>query len=957
MALSNITVPAGGKSIAEKCLEITAALVFQSSVQVNPQTVEQTFEDALGQSLTLTWRVNAPFVLINLGPSTVRVQTASPIAPNLSGIPVTVEFSTEFGGNIDFNILNLVTNGGSLSGESICGMSLGQPQTQSANVVIANNCIQGFPTDPSPKQIGFDGLNKISGFEFLYVPNPLAPSNVDLEIILERQQVQRWTVIYNATGQFEGFVDPYTGTSYTSLPAEAVVSRCKDEDTLEVVSWVEKLMYRPVNDIAYNIATGAPVDVRAGIPVRADGIPPLAGIIPLGLHEFADDGNFFYSAGFVAGQPIIRQTFNKITGVLSNPTAAVLTPAPGSPSVAGGSLRGMAVDPDDSFTVYFIHQAGAVLSLVKADTRTGLMELVSFIGMYQIVIPINNTVYELVFTKSGQLVMGHGNSLWFIDKVTGKVQSIIPFKTFTEYGITATNTGIVNLSRYHNGDILVMLEINTGPGIESFILDGDTYEIKDAWTAATTNQVLAQPAIAYTGNYTSIEFNRVYIKNLRTDEIRYQDHDKYTGQDIVLPVTGEVYTQEEEADKDIWLKDLCYRLPVPVQSLGLIYLQTGTGVFGAAFSDCNSIPGYIPPLGTNLGSFTHSQNTNQLYALGTPFPQAISTYDWSIKATPAFAFTSVITGLVVGNPTEIVRAIRVDPSTNQAYLLTGELVGPDVLVRLYTVDTNTGAATFIGAFTQITGSINFLSFAILLDGSAYIYTAQATLQQVHKYNLTTGQREGLQFSWTSSVSTPPLRHIQFNPTGPGFVVTMLNNNISTMDLDGNITYLCGNTAIPAQDALFAPSTQPNVDTEVHKFTRVFTKNNNTGNVSFFDVEMFTGKDIKLPTTALVDTCPCDCGSAASDANQLAPLTPRSIFVDAPGGTFDQGVDAPNARSITFVRLSGQIQIDTTPSSTYIIDQPITLTWGDGRDGGQPMVNNIKFTNVSLGASFLVTWVD
>lgn len=900
----------GNKSKELVCVEINNTYALSGGYIPSGGGVQGTFNSALLLPIVATVTVAAGGTVAPAGPSFV-------LGGASTNYLVTITFNRKFSGS--FSLIGTSMDNSTVVGiDKFCNTSIGNPDVIPIDGEVIGNCFQGlFGSNPAtPKTFTWSEINDVTVITFSFQRLNIG-STVNLSIGLVEKVVKQW----EKNDSPVSYKDPETNTSYTTLPTGVFEVLCKEDNS--VAFYTKELCYEVTDPIAWSIcgSPGEPLSPYTYQRPRTDGIPFLGYTITGSfVYEFNAAGTYLYS---VFGGVILRQGFN------SNflPSAIIPTTLQFIGFIAGAGYDpvGIALHPTTDVPYVMFRDPGTA-RLYLTTVINGYVELIGDCQFTSAVAPIVDR-NDITFTNSGQLLYAHGQNIYLVNTTTGVINSgspiVIP-------AISGNPFGIGQLSRFANGDILISGNENT---IGSFIhiMDGEDYSIKRSWSSATSLTPPICPfSIAYPKN-TTVKFDRVFVKNIETNTVSYDDRDSVTGALLNLPNNVIPGVCDNNVNSEVsWVEDLCYVIDKNVLSQGIINLvgnQLNTD------PTCYGIGGFVSPPAVTLSTFTLTRPGNGLYAVNTIGP-ALEFYTLLAPSTPTFFSTIGLVGIL-----GTIKSIRTRWSDDTLWIMTEEGVGAVRNFRFYVINPTTGAATLKYIASYPAGSTNNGSFTWGIDDIPYF-----------SYNIGGG-------NYRISKLSPTNMYITDYVVDVPYVVDNLNTDIPNQRLiltksvalgldfltyDGIlIEQNCG--GVIAQDAMHVPLTNFQPGDTIVKIKAVFIKDLVTGEVSKAYHDFNTGQDVYLPPFARFVNCETSSISVKSSI-------PRAQLVSGLN-SWNKNLIAPNAKSITLLRIANNIQINDG-IGVSAVNIAFSTTWTADKLGG-----NLIFTGLAAGSSFLVSWIE
>jgi len=874
-----------------------------------PSAVQGTFNNTLTQPLTVTISVAAGGTIGTGGPSF-----------NLSGgnlsYLVTVSFNRKYSGKIEFSANSLDNSPTTGFVSKICNSSIGNPDILDANVEVIGNCLQAVLNNPTnPKVFGWSEVNETTSFTFLFT-RIFAADTLNLELILNEKSFAKWEKDF--VGTTPVWTDPITNTQYTpTLPAGVYEVTCEEDN--ETASYTQDLCYKIGSSISFDMSSSPaePWDAYNGIRPRIDGIPFLTHVMGgQPFYEFDATGKYLYTISGITLGTHSYTGFN-LSGFAATPINFL-----GFPAAGGYTPVGIAVHPTTG-TIYVMYMSGT-RNLFLATLINNILTLVGDCQFLSAITPFHDA-HDITFTKSGQLVMAHGDKIYLVDDQTGVINSGAPI---TIVGASTFVTSIRNITRYGNGDLHFSgTDSSLGPIV--IIYDGETYTSKGYWTSASsTTPPDSTISIAYPKDPT-VKFKRLYIKNIETNLLSIDDRDIVTGQQLSLPLGVEVFVCEDTVPNEVsWTESLCYVLDKNVISQGIINLTGNQLNTDAA---CNPIGGFVPPPAVTLSTFTHNLAGNGIYAVNTVGPN-LEFYTWTVASTPTFFSSVLLTGF-----TGVIKSIRTRWSDNTIWIMTERTAGSVRIFDFYSVNTASGVCLLKNSATYPAGAFNNAHFTWGVDGIAYMsYNLGGGIYRISK--LLSDMYIG------DFVADVPYVIDNINTDLPNqrLILSKTTAGLDFLSYTGNIVEEnCG--AVITSDAIHAPLTNFKVGASLTKIKKIYIKDLVTGEVRSSYHDFLTGNDVSLPPFARV----IDCNNAP---NAVTVSVPRAQLVTGLN-SWSKNINAPNAKTVTLTRVANIVNISDGLGG-FNVNVTFTMTWTADKLGG-----NLVFTGGAAGSSFIVNWIE
>ncbi len=897
--------------------EFTCVEVYSQYTQTGPfvpsgpTSIQGVFTNTIGDTITATISVGAGGS-ISSGGLNFSLGGAS------SNYLTTVTFDRKFSGNISLTATSL-DNDVVTGRDRVCNASIGNPDIIDVQLEVTGNCVQSIigSNPAAPKTFGWSEVDELTFFSFSYLRNNIG-SSTTFTLQLVEKSLQKW--IKNNDVDPPTYVDPITDTIYTTLPDNVFEVTC-NENT-EVATYTKELCYKVTSPISFDLSNNPaePWDAYNGVRPRQDGIPFLTlaggGLV---FNEFDPNGKQLYT---VSGANLLTHTYENFAIIGFGSIAFNFL---AFPAAVGYTPSGIAVHPI-SKKIYITYLDPGTRKVYLASLTGNIVNLV---GDCQFLSPITvpHDTHDITFTTSGQLVFAHGSNLYLIDHNTGIINSGSPV---TVSGLTASSTfSINNISRYYNGDLHISgTDSSFGPAV--VIYDGENYTKISHWGPDnSTTPPDSSRSIAYPTN-TEIKFNRLYIKNIETNQLSYDDRDLITGKSLTILPNSTITDCSSTLNRQVsWVEDLCYVLDNSVISQGLVQLVGGQIV---SVAPCDVVGGFVSPAPVVYNSITHNKQGDILYALN-PGGALLDAYTWTTISTPVLASSTLLTGFV-GN----IRDVRTRWKDDSVWIVTEQTVGSNRFHRFYTVNIVTGECTLQGEASYPSGLYNNISFTWGIDDELYLgYNIGAGVYRISTLSKTNYFIK----SFVADVNYV-ISNINTDIPNKRLIVTKsTSSDLDFMTYSGDIISSCGANIF--DDAMHAPFLNTEPGDSIVKVKKVFIKDVVTGDVTSYYHDYFTGEDVILPPLArIVD---CDYSVKQSFAS-----TPRVQLVTGTN-SWIKNIAAPDAKSITIIGVSDDIVIDDGFNSS-LLSSPFTLTWNSNNLGG-----NLTFTGNALASSFIVSWIN
>jgi hypothetical protein len=904
---SGLYVPAS-KNKEFICVENNLALPIVGGFVGGGASVSAVYTNSIGQSFNLIISVSAGGSIAPAGPSFV-------LSGGVPTYTVTVTFDRKYNGQFLFSATSLDNNPTAV--DRICSASIGNPDILSTETEVVGNCLQAlFNTNPATaKSFGWSELSEVTSFTFNFTRNNLG-SITSLSIALTEKATQKWEVIRGGTTNT--YIDLLTNISYTpNLPTGTEETQC-DEDQ-RTVSWSEELCYNISSPINYTLCTpgtGIAQDAYNGITPRVDGVTPLSYLPGAPMYEFSPDGKRLY--GVTNAGSLITNTYTDQI-VFGGGTAAVLNFAFAG-ILIGMTVGGIAVHPTTG-VIYVMYVSGANrLHLAKLRSSN----IVEYIGDCQFTTNIapGANGNDIVFTKSGQLLYAHAQNIYLVDTASGVIDPIAS----TIPSVTGNVFGISTVSRYYNGDILVSGS-DVGIGPVAYIINGENYDTISQWGSNNSTTPPGCPNLIAYPQDPSFKFKRVFVKNIETNQVNYDDRSIVTGQQISIPLNASVGKCTIVDDSLVWTEDICYVVDTIPNQLGFIEIVGGQIV---SVAPCSTVGGFVPPAAINNISITHSVDSDTLYAqiAGNQF----QVYNWTAKATPTLSATIPITGFITVG--ETLKTIRTRWSDNSLWAMTEILIGSYRYYRFYTINKTTGALTFIAQYQNEPAPFTNGRFTWGLDDQIYIaQNIAGGLTGIYRLDKINFNVIDYIFTHNGIIS-----QINTDIINKQFLISAASG-ITTYAYDGEINATCAGAYA---DALNTPSIGFQFGSQKQKAKLVLFENSTTKLVTAQYRDPITGQDIFFGPNYRIVSC---LGDVSAKRN------PRFIRVTGIA-TWQKSINAPNATSVSFTRVSGNVNINDGVNGAQLINFAATYTWEADILG-----NDLIFSGTAAGSSFTVNWIE
>lgn len=889
------------------CVEVESTFAQTGAyVPSGPLSIQGIFTNTVGETIAAT-------ITVVPGGSVVSGGLNFTLGGASNNYLVTITFDRKFSGNIRFSGTSLDN---SLIGgvDKFCNASIGNPDILPNDGEVVGNCFQAIlgSNPAAPKIFGWSEVNEITTFSFSFIRNNIG-SSVTLSLLLTEKALQKWEKNNDVTPPV--YTDPLTTTTYTTLPAGVFEVSCEENN--EAVSYIKELCYKVASPIAFDLSSvsAEPWDAYNRIRPRTDGIPSLTyAPFPFTFAEFTANGKILYS---ISGGTLFANTYTGFVQTGFIPTALNFL---GFPAAAGYTAVGIAIHPTTN-AIYVMYIDGS-RNLYLATIVNGVVHLV---GNCQFVSVVTAPVdaHDITFTSSGQLLMAHGQLLYLIDHNTGIINSGTPVSLI---GTSANSFGILSITRYYNGDLHLSGQ-DASLGAIVLIYNGEDYtKIQDWASDNSTTPPDSIISIAYPLN-SEIKFNRLYVKNIETNQLSIEDRDIITGLPITIPQNSIITDCSTNVSKPVsWTEEQCYvidKLPI---NQGYVEIVGGQIVSNGA---CTPIGGFVPPVAVTYSSFTNTKTGNSIFALRAATNQ-LDTYTWNVVTAPVLGPTLLLAG-IAGTP----KSIRTRWSDDSVWLMTEATAGIFRNYSFYTVNMTSGACTFMGVANYPAGEKNNGHFTWGTDDNMYFsYSLGGT-----NYRISTLSRTNFYIQNFVADTNYVIDNINTDVTANRLIISKsLVAGLDFMSYSGQIIGNC--LGVIYQDAMPAPLTNFAPGDTVHKLTKVFIKDLVTGDVSSYYHNAVTGEDIVLPSNARIVSC---------DPRVEAPdgRTPRFRLYTGIV-TWSRLVDNNQAKSITLIRVAGNLLI-TDGFNASNVNAAFSTTWT-----ADQLTGNLQVSGTAAGSSFIIS---
>lgn len=888
------------------CVEVAVAYSQTSPWTPSGSGVQGIFTNTIGETIAMT-----------LNPAAGGTITPSGFNFILGGAStnynIVATFNKKYSGSITFSgtsIDNSIASGV----DKFCNGSIGNFDILSSDMEMVGNCAQAvLNTNPaSVKTFGYSEVDELTTFNFSFQRSNIG-SSVTLTVLLVEKALKTWKKDNNITPP--SYIDPDTNISYTTLPAGVFEVQCKENT--EAVSYTKELCYKISNPISFDLSSTSaePWDAYNRVRPRQDGIPFLTyAPFPFSFAEFNSKGTSLYS---ISGGTLF---INSYIGFAQTGFLPIALSFLGFPAAAGYTPVGIAVHPTTD-AIYVMYMDGS-RSLYLATIVNGVVNL---IGNSQFVSAVTAPIdaHDITFSASGQLIMAHGSSLYLIDHTTGIINAGTPI---TLVGPSTNAFAIRGITRYYNGN-LHLSGTDTSLGSIVLLYNGEDYtKIQDWASTNSTTPPDSNISIAYPIN-PEIKFNRLYVKNIETNQLSIDDRDIVTGLPLTMPQNALISDCSTNTSKPVsWTEEQCYvidKLPV---NQGYVQITGGQIVSTGA---CGAIGGFVPPAPVTYSAFTNTRTGNSIYALRAATNQ-LDIYTWNIVNAPAFSSTLLLTGLT-GTP----KSIRTRFSDDSLWLMTEATAGIFRNFNFYTVNLTTGVCTLMGVANYPAGSNNNGHFTWGTDDNMYFsYSLGGT-----NYRISTLSRTNFYIQNFVADVNYVVDNINTDVTANRLILSKsLVAGLDFLSYSGQIIGNCAGAIY--EDAMPAPLTNYAAGDTIHKITKVFIKDLVTGDVSSYFHNSSTGEDIILPSTARMISC--DQRIEAPDGR-----TPRFRLYTGIV-TWNRLVDNNQAKSITLIRVAGNLLI-TDGFNASNVNAAFTCTWT-----ADQLTGNLQVSGTAAGSSFIIS---
>jgi hypothetical protein len=890
------------------CVEV--AVVYKQTSPWTPSGsgVQGIFTNTIGETIAMT-----------LTPSAGGTITPAGFNFSLGGAStnynIVATFNKKYSGSITFSgtsIDNSVAGGV----DKFCNGSIGNFDVLSSEMEMVGNCAQAiFGTNPaSVKTFGYSEVDELTTFNFAFQRSNIG-SGVTLTVLLVEKALKTWKKDNNLTPP--SYIDPDTNISYTTLPTGVFEVQCKENT--EAVSYTKELCYKVGSGISFDYSANPaePWDAYNGIRPRTDGIPFLpfsvGGFV---FNEFDPTGKYLYT---VSGATFITHTYVNFAQTGFTSVAINFT---GFPAAAGMTAVGLAVHPTTGI-IYVTYIDGSRKIWLATLTTGGLLQLVGDTTFVSVAtVPTDN--HDITFTASGQLLLAHGSNLYLVDHNTGLLNSGTPVVLI---GATNNTFSIRGISRYANGDLhLAGQDLGLGPIV--LLYDGETYTKIRHWASSNSpTPPDSTLSTAYPLN-PEVRFNRLFVKNLESNQQTPYDTDLVTGLPITIPQNATVKDCAGTVSKiTSWTDDQCYvidKLPI---SQGFVEIVGGQIVSNGT---CNPIGGFVPPAAVTYSSMSNSITGNSIYALRAATNQ-VDVYAWNTVTNPGVPVTIALAG-VVGTP----KSIRTRWIDDSIWLLTEETIGIFRNYRFYTVNIATGATTLMGVANYPAGANKNGHFSWGLDDNMYFSYAIG----VSSYRISTLSKTNFYIQEFVADVNYVIDNINTDVTANRLIISKSAvAGLDFMSYAGLIVGTCAGGAIYA-DAMPAPLTNVALGDSIHKVKKVFIKDLVTGDVTSYYHNPITGEDMILPANARLISC--DRRIESPDASVPRFRLYTGIV------TWSRLIDNNAAKSITIIRVAGNILINDGFNASNV-NAAMTVTYT-----AEQLAGNLTVAGTAAGSSFIIS---
>lgn len=888
------------------CVEVESAFAQTGAyVPSGPLSIQGIFTNTVGETIAATITV-VPGGSVTSGGLNFNLGGAS------TNYLVTVTFNRKFSGSIRFSGTSLDN---SLIGgiDKFCNSSIGNPDILPIDGEVTGNCFQAIlGSNPvTPKIFGWSEVNEITSFNFSFQRNNIG-SSVVLSLLLTEKALQKWQKNNDVTPPV--YTDPLTTTTYTTLPVGVFEVSCEENN--EIASYTKELCYKITSPISFDLSIipAEPWDAYNRIRPRQDGIPFLPyGPFPFIFAEFNAKGTSLYS---ISGGTLFNNIYSGFVQTGFLPTALSFL---GFPAAAGMTPVGIAIHPTTN-AIYVMYMDGS-RNLFLATIVNGVVNIV---GNCQFVSTVTAPIdaHDITFSASGQLLMAHGSNLYLVDHVTGIINAGTPIV------LTGTSTNafaIRSITRYYNGDLHLSGQ-DTSLGSIVLIYNGEDYTKIQDWASDNSATPPDSPiSIAYPVN-PEIKFNRLYIKNIETNQLSIDDRDIVTGLPLTIPQNSLISDCSTNTSKPVsWTEEQCYvidKLPI---NQGYVEITGGQIVSTGA---CGIIGGFIPPVAVTYSSLSNTIGGNTIYALRAGTNQ-LDVYLWNTVSNPGVPSTLTLSP-IAGTP----KSIRTRWSDGSLWLMTEEAPGATRNYAFYTVNPGTGVCTFMGVANYPAGSMNNGHFAFGLDDQMYFsYSMGGT-----NYRISTISKTN--FNLNQFIADVNYVVDNINTDVTAYRLILSKSAVAGLDFMSYSGQIVGNClgGIYA-DAMPAPLGNMALGDTIHKVTKVFIKDLVTGDVTSYFHNAITGEDTILPATAR--TVSCEPRIEAPDGR-----TPRFRLYTGIV-TWNRLADSNQAKSITIIRVAGNLLI-TDGFNASNVNAAFTVAYT-----AEQLAGNLQVQGTAAGSSFII----
>lgn len=803
----------------EICFELESIFPYDSETIFSLNKIEHTYINTLAQEYKVTISTFNPLHVINGGGAYFSIQNTD---SQPRTIHVEIEFDKDFTGIIELNIQSF-DNQPPINVDTLFDFNIGSPTNSSPNTIISNASVMSTPLDTFQKTLSWEDLDKIRKIKFKI--NTVSGGLIAFSLTLKERKIRTWS--------YDGiyYTDLETNNRYNTLPTGANIINCNEKSNKindNIVLWSENICSKFDGQVYLCIGAGTFVssdpfgrEMSTGTPININ-VPGYQPNFPVKISTTGD--NIYYVNTYTT--TLTRSTIDSITGYTSVNLTRPGIMAHTLSDISGSIIRDIALDPTDNDRLYALvvgSNNSYHLGIQPLENIFSQDELIGDIG-----IPSMYTA-SIDFTASGDLLLVTENTIYIVDKYTGKILKS------REIVIPAIGKNIIQkIGRLSTGDLLITSESLSGER-SMVIIDSDSFEAKSFW---------GNSHAIYPSYYTTLtnpsssksKLIRVFEKDVITNTITTSNYD-INGKFVLPPINNKIIDCEDNI-YNMWSESYCtYEHIYPKRGADLLFSRSSGSIY--TNSKANEIG--IFSVGSGYISSTYSKDGKYLYGL-YPGTGGFDIYDWGNKASPTLLTPAL--GYLNLLPFETPFLIRTRWSDGSIWISTSQYDGVRNIYKFYTLDIALRKLIPHGIFTLEAPSPMIISFTWGVDDQMYAIWQDGIFTKSYVYKLDTSTYEFSIHSLFKEFDLSNNSGINTDITSGALIISIYqisNNNseIDWIDLNGKI-FRVANFSDNIESAMSVPYSGFEYNKTTKAIDRLFIQEMDSNVVTHRDVYAGTG---------------------------------------------------------------------------------------------------------------------